>query len=258
MIYTQRFTASHMLAEINRKLCEYKLELAFLQSGEQSMSLTPAEFKAFSDLFIIRVNEAFPDECFSFEFGERDATVLFVNFRYRSFTYTFEINQSFSIKAYSYLTARGHSSSKTPLDIPVFRESVDPKNIDQAAMLFIAFYRQIPTDHTGFAAYCDHMDLKHLYHSVAKAIIDLKLDKTFTYYCETTLTTVFFTIEYLSKDEKKSYYLKVNKLPAGKIYISMFDEKDGYIELLESPLEDMSSEYVMECFHIYLTAIGSD
>ena len=68
-------------------------------------------------------------------------------------------------------------------------------------MLFIAFYRQIPTDHT-FAAYCDHMDLKHLYHSVAKAIIDLKLDKTFTYYCETTLTTVFFTIEYLSKDEK--------------------------------------------------------
>jgi len=102
------------------------------------------------------------------------------------------------------------------------------------------------------------MDLKHLYHSVAKAIIDLKLDKTFTYYCETTLTTVFFTIEYLSKDGEKVYYLKVNKLPAGKIYISMFDEKDGYIDLLESPLEDMSSEYVMECFHIYLTAIGSD
>ena len=251
-----------MLSKINNELRTCRLELAFLQSGElqprDPLRLSDKEFKAFTDKFILHVNEAYPEECFSFEFFDGEKALL-ATFKHKSLTHTFEITQKSTIRSYNFKTAKGtpHSEidSEVDEDNPITETMIDLRNFDQTTKMFFNFFDKLP-QHTDLRAFKSNIDLKHLYHSVTKEIIDMNLDKTFTYMCETSRSSAFFIIEYFSNDDTL-YRFNINKYPSNHVYIQRL-QGNGIEILHKFPFNDIVSHGFTEYLNLYLTYIQDE
>jgi len=258
MIYTQHQLAIHMLSKINNELRACRLELAFLQSGElqprDPLRLSNEEFKAFSDLFIIHVNETYPDECFSFEFSADD-DILFVDFHHNSVTYIFQITQDFNITAY---TLKYHSKNRQKTTNIKLTGSANYSNrIEKANQMFADYFRQLPP-HSSNTAYGNNIYFKYKYHNITKAIIDMNLRNIFSYSFEISSRNVVFRIEYIPRNKNTSFHFIVNKT-SNTVSVFQKEAQDDKKKLcFQCQFNDMQIHDLMKHFNEYFQQFKED